>query len=99
MAQQAPVRTKINTKTTQQGPAASGPGRSRRPARGAARVRGDARESARGRPVIELDAGITVYPPERDGGPVAGDLGRGRPPAVLRGRDRGEAGRQAGEGH
>jgi hypothetical protein len=69
MAQSAPARTKINTKITQQDRAASGPGRSRPPARGAARVRGDARESARGRPVIELDAGITVYPPERDGAP------------------------------
>jgi integrase len=31
-------------------------------------VRGEARESARGRPVIELDAGITIYPPQENGG-------------------------------
>jgi len=73
MAQSAPARTKINTKVTQ--PA---PGRpSRRPAgRGrppkGPRVSGDARDSVRqpARPVIELDFGILVYPPETDGEPT-----------------------------
>jgi len=67
MAQPAPARSKINTKATQ-ARNASGPAVTRRPARGSTRVRGDARESARGRAVIELDAGITVYPPQKDGG-------------------------------
>ena len=67
MAQPAPARPKINTKPTQAWDA-SGPGVSRRPARGSTRVRGEARESARGRAVIELDAGITVYPPQENGG-------------------------------
>jgi hypothetical protein len=76
MAQQSPVRTKVNTKNT------TGPGSlrqilagSRRPARGAARVRGDARESARGRLVMELDAGDYRVP----AGAGAAGLGRGRP--------------------
>jgi hypothetical protein len=67
MAQPAPARPKINTKPTQAWNA-SRPGVSRRPARGSARVRGEARESARGRAVIDLDAGITVYPPQENGG-------------------------------
>ena len=67
MAQSAPARPKVNTKPTQAWDA-SGPGVSRRPARGSTRVRGEARESARGRAVIELDAGITVYPPQENGG-------------------------------
>ena len=98
MAQPAPARPKINTKPTQPWDA-SGPGVSRRPARGSTRVRGEVRESARGRAVIELDAGITVYPLAGERGPVAGGLGRGRPPAVLRGGNRGETGRPAGEDH
>jgi len=75
MAQSAPARTKINTKVTQPAPGRSsrrpagrpGPGR---PPRGP-RVSGDARESVRqpDRPVIELDFGILVYPPETDGEP------------------------------
>jgi hypothetical protein len=75
MAQSAPARTKINTKVTQPAPGRSsrrpagrpGPGR---PPRGS-RVSGDARESVRqpDRPVIELDFGILVYPPETDGEP------------------------------
>jgi hypothetical protein len=76
MAQAAPPQPKINTKTTQpargrKARAASGTGKARRPTRGSARVRGDARESARsrGRVVIELDAGITVYPPREDRSP------------------------------
>jgi integrase len=67
MAQPAPARPKINTKPTQ-AQNASGPGVSRRPARGSTRVRGEARESARGLAVIELDTGITVYPPQENGG-------------------------------
>jgi integrase len=76
MAQTAPARTKINTEITQ---AASGqasrrpPGRvgQRGPARAQARVAGDIRGSARdpGRAVVELDNGITVYPPEAEGEP------------------------------
>jgi hypothetical protein len=75
MAQSAPARTKINTKVTQPAPGRSsrrpagrpGPGR---PPKGP-RVSGEARESVRqsARPVIELDFGILVYPPETDGEP------------------------------
>ena len=75
MAQSAPARTKINTKVTQPAPGRSsrrpagrpGPGR---PPRGP-RVSGDARDSVRqpDRPVIELDFGILVYPPETGGEP------------------------------
>jgi len=75
MAQSAPARTKINTKVTQPAPGRSsrrlagrpGPGR---PPRGP-RVSGEARDSVRqsARPVIELDFGILVYPPETDGEP------------------------------
>ena len=75
MAQSAPARTKINTKVTQPAPGQSsrrpagrpGPGR---PPRGP-RVSGEARESVRqsARPVIELDSGILVYPPEAGGEP------------------------------
>ena len=75
MAQSAPARTKINTKVTQPAHGLS----SRRPAgrpgpdrppRGP-RVSGEARDSVRqpDRPVIELDFGILVYPPETDGEP------------------------------
>ena len=71
MAQSAPARTKINTKVTQPAPGRSsrrlGPGR---PPRGP-RVSGEARDSVRqsARPVIELDFGILVYPPEAGGEP------------------------------
>ena len=75
MAQSAPARTKINTKVTQPAPGRPsrrpagrpGPGR---PPQGP-RVSGDARDSVRqpARPVIELDFGILVYPPETDGEP------------------------------
>ena len=75
MAQSAPARTKINTKVTQPAPGRSsrrpagrpGPGR---PPKGP-RVSGEARDSVRqlARPVIELDFGILVYPPETDGEP------------------------------
>lgn len=67
MAQPAPARPKINTKSTQ-ARNVPGSGRPGRRARGSARVRGEARESARGRTVIELEAGITVYPPQEAGG-------------------------------
>ena len=67
MAQPAPASPKTNTKSTQAWNASS-LGVHRRPARGNSRVRGEARESARGRAVIELDAGITVYPPQENGG-------------------------------
>ena len=75
MAQPAPARTKINTKVTRPAPGLSsrrpagrpGPGR---PPRGP-RVSGEARDSVRqpDRPVIELDFGILVYPPEAEGEP------------------------------
>jgi hypothetical protein len=75
MAQSAPARTKINTKVTQPAPGRPsrrpagrpGPGR---PPRGP-RVSGEARESVRrpDRPVIELESGILVYPPETGGEP------------------------------
>ena len=75
MAQSAPARTKINTKVTQPAPGRPsrhpagrpGPGR---PPKGP-RVSGDARDSVRqsARPVIELDFGILVYPPEAEGEP------------------------------
>jgi hypothetical protein len=88
MAQAAASRTKINTEPTQaaSGQASrlpAGRGKARRPARGQARVSGDARRSARdpGRPVIELDCGITVYPTESRGGrclPRTGGGGSGR---------------------
>jgi hypothetical protein len=75
MAQSAPARTKINTKVTQPAPGRpsrhpggpSGPGR---PPKGP-RVSRDARNSVRqpARPVIELDFGILVYPPETGGEP------------------------------
>jgi hypothetical protein len=76
MPQAAPARTKINTTVTQ--PASgrgfsrrhSGPRTAARPPKGA-RVSGDARESVRdaSRPVIELESGILVYPPEAEGEP------------------------------
>ena len=74
MVQAAAPQPKINTKTTQPphgraARAASGAGKARRAAQSSAHVRGDARESARGRAVIDLAAGITVYPPQQDGDP------------------------------
>src|SRR2546430_16903579 len=76
MAQSAPARTKINTKVTQPAPGRPsrrpagrpGPGR---PPRGP-RVSGEARDPVRqpDRPVIELDFGILVYPPETGGVPL-----------------------------
>ena len=75
MAQSAPAGTKINTKVTQPSPGRSSrrpagrPGPAR-PARGP-RVSGEARDSVRqsARPVIEMDSGILVYPPEAGGEP------------------------------
>jgi len=76
VAQSALPKSKINTKTTQpargraarQAPAEK-PGSHQR--RQKARVSGDARESVRDpdRLVIELEYGITVYPPKTDGEP------------------------------
>jgi integrase len=75
MAQAAAARTKINTKVTQPAPGqpTRRPARSAKPGRAAKgpRVSGDARESVRqpDRPVIEMEFGILVYPPETDGEP------------------------------
>ncbi len=75
MTQAAAARTKINTKVTQPAPGQptrrpARPGKPGRAAKGP-RVSGDARESVRqpDRPVIELEFGILVYPPETDGEP------------------------------
>lgn len=76
MARVAPSRTKINTEVTQlasRQPSRRSPGRVQpgRPARQPARVGGDARGSVRdpSRQVVEMDCGITVYPPEMEGEP------------------------------
>jgi integrase len=75
MAQPAPARTKINTKVTQPAPGRSSRRPAGRPGPGRAprgpRVSGEARYSVRqpARPVIELDFGILVYPPEAGGEP------------------------------
>lgn len=74
MAQAAAAQIKINTKVKQLAPGPgsswrpSGPRMADRPPKGP-RVSGDARESVRdaGRPVIEMESGILVYPPEADG--------------------------------
>ena len=75
MEASAPPRPKINTNTTQpaRGRAArraAGRGKPR-PSGGPARVSGDTRESVRGsgRVVVEVEGGITVYPPQRGGEP------------------------------
>ena len=76
MALPAPAKPKINTNPTQPGRdraarrAPSG-GKTARRGRGAARVSGDTRDSVRdsARLVIELEWGITVYPPEGAGEP------------------------------
>ena len=67
MAQIAPLRPKINTEVTQPSPARA----SRRRSKKRAGVAGEARSSVRdpGRAVIELDHGVTVYPPQADGEP------------------------------
>jgi hypothetical protein len=73
MAQSATARTKINTKVTQPAPGRSSRHLAGRPRPGGPprglRVSGEARDSVRqsARPVIELDFGILVYPPETDG--------------------------------
>jgi hypothetical protein len=76
MAPSVPSRTNNNTNPTQvaSGQASrrpAGRNKARRPAPGQARVAGDARRSTRdpGRVVIELECGITVYPPEEAGAP------------------------------
>ena len=105
MAQPAPARTKINTKVTQPAPGkpsrrpAGRPGPGRPPK--SPRVSGDARDSVRqpARPVIEMDFGILVYPPEAGGEPWRAVFTENGQRKYRQGRDRGEAGRQAGEGH
>ncbi len=74
MARSAPAKPKINTTPAQPGrdrAAWRAPGKGKTAGRGSARVSGDSRESVRdsGRPVVELEYGITVYPPETDGEP------------------------------
>jgi hypothetical protein len=78
MAHAALVRSKINTKTTQpaRGRATRPPrirGKAGVPAKAAARVSGDTRQSVRrsDRLVVEVGCGITVYPPR-----VPGDVWR-----------------------
>ena len=74
MAPIAPPKPKINTKTTQPlrdgavGRTARGRNRA---SQGPARISGDTRASVRdsGRVVVELECGIMVYPPQRDGEP------------------------------
>ena len=75
MAHAALARTKINTEVTQSARSRAtrppaGPRKAGRPP-GGPRVSGEARESARhpDRPVIELECGIVVYPPEAEGEP------------------------------
>src|SRR5215469_7733693 len=62
MAQATATTSKINTKPTQP---------SRRRVQRRVRLSGDARESVRsdGRTVIEMEHGITVYPPDDPGAP------------------------------
>ena len=75
MARVAPSRTKINTEVTQLASRQPSqrplrrvrPGRPARPARVAGGARGSVRDP--GRQVVELDCGITVYPPEAEGEP------------------------------
>jgi integrase len=74
MALIAPPKPKINTKTTQplrDGAAGRAARRRNRATQGPARLSGDMRESVRGsgRVVVELECGIMVYPPQRDGEP------------------------------
>jgi integrase len=74
MEASAPPDPKINTNPTQPAPSravrrAPRNGKPRTSPRGKARVSGSTRESARsgGRVVVEVEGGITVYPPARDG--------------------------------
>ena len=77
MARSASPKTKINTQVTRPVSAAAvrsvpaGKGKPRAGKHSHGRVDGDARESVRsdGRPVIEMDHGITVYPPAEEGEP------------------------------
>jgi hypothetical protein len=68
-------KPKINTRATQSGPTAHVPsalaGKQRKGQRPQGRLNGGTRESVRGdgRRVIEMDHGITVYPPAEDGEP------------------------------
>ena len=104
MAQSAPARTKINTKVTQPSPGRSsrrpagrpGPGR---PPRGP-RVSGEARDSIRqsARPVIEMDSGILVYPPEAEGEPWRAVFTENGQRKYRQGATEAKLCRQAGEG-
>ena len=47
--------------------------------------------------VIEMECGITVYPARAGTRPLAGRVVRKRPAAAVRGGNRGQTGRQAGE--
>jgi hypothetical protein len=71
MVPMAPPKPKINTKTTQpprDGAARRAARRGNHATRGPARVSGETRDSVRGsgRVVVELECGVTVYPPQRD---------------------------------
>ena len=67
MAQIAPARPKINTEVTQPSPARASWRRPRKRPGVAGEARGSVRDP--GRAVIELDHGVTVYPPSADGEP------------------------------
>jgi integrase len=76
MAHAAPPESKINTELTQlardrAARRVPGRGKTSPPARGSAGVSGDTRQSVRGpgRVVVEVECGITVYPPESEGEP------------------------------
>src|SRR5260370_26675636 len=81
MALAVPAKSKINTEITQPAPNRASR-RGGKGSRGAIRVAGDARESARdpGRAVIEVGCGIVVYPPEEAGVPWRPALPQTRPP-------------------
>ena len=102
MAHAAPVRTKIPTKSPQPArrglPACPGEGPPRR-ARPGPRERDRAPGHPRRPPGDRAGVRDHRVPGPRGAGPVAGGLARERQAAAVRGGVRGEAGRQAGEGH
>ena len=67
MAQIGPARPKVNTEVTQPSPARASRRRPRKQAGVAGETRGSVRDP--GRAVIELDHGVTVYPPQDDEDP------------------------------
>ena len=82
MAQEAPARTKIPTKSPQPAPRGPGPAsqaKSSRTAPGGRTLAGGTGRAANGAtaPVIELEYGITVYPARRSRA-VAGGVARER---------------------